>query len=210
MLLLLRIFHFRLFIYFLFLLFFGPRDLDKSGGGGVGRHRDQASLQLFLCCRIKGGSRGALSSLADPPAHRQALKKKKMWPGGETYVTPADSDQPLLLRFLQRETDKEPGSSSLAAMTGSDTAAGQRRVALSPPHPPFLFWVGGRRGRGRMRLDKNHEEGLRRAAVVWNQSGCRCPNSVFQGHSGSSLGFNVMRNNDLLEFSGMTPTVSTA
>lgn len=53
-----------------------------------------------------------------------------------------------------------------------------------------------------MRLDKNHEEGLGGAAVVWNQSGRRCPNSVFQRHSGSSfayrrlagrLGFNVMR-----------------
>lgn len=63
-------------------------------------------------------------------------------------MTPADSDQPLLLRFLQRETDKEPSSSSLAAMTESDTAAGQRRVALSPrPSSPPLPALGGRETR---------------------------------------------------------------
>lgn len=146
-----------LFIFFIHVVF-GPRDLHEAtawtrGGAGVGgpgrggQTQGSGFTPAFPCCWIKGGSGGALSSLADPPARRQALKKNKMWPGGRTYVTPADSDQPLLLRFLQRETDKEPSSSSLAAMTESDTAAGQRRVALSPP-PPFLFWEGGRRGRG--------------------------------------------------------------
>lgn len=53
-----------------------------------------------------------------------------------------------------------------------------------------------------MCLNKKHEEGLGGAPVVWNQSGCCCPNSVSQRHSSSSLAyerlagrldFNVMR-----------------
>lgn len=58
-------------------------------------------------------------------------------------MTPADSDQRLLLRFLQRETDTEPSSSSLSAMTESDTAAGQRWVALSAPLHSSCFLGGG-------------------------------------------------------------------
>lgn len=129
-----------------------------QGGAGVGgQTRGSGFTPAFPCCRIKGGSRGALSSLADLPARRQALKKNKMWPGGRTYVTPADSDQPLLLRFLQRETDKEPSSSSMAAMTESDTAAGQRRVALSPrpSSPPSCFGREGDEGGGECAWTKN-------------------------------------------------------
>lgn len=93
-----------------------------------------------------------------PACPSSGLKKKnKMWPGGRTYVTPADSDQPLLLRFLQRETDKEPSSSSMAAMTESDTATGQRRVALSPrpSSPPSCFGREGDEGGGECAWTKN-------------------------------------------------------
>lgn len=92
-----------------------------------------------------------------PACPSSGLKKKKMWPCGRTYVTPADSDQPLLLRFLQRETDKEPSSSSLAAMTESDTAAGQRQVALSPrpSSPPSCFGREGDEGGGECAWTKN-------------------------------------------------------
>lgn len=89
-------------------------------GGG----QTQGSGFTLACssCRIKGGRSPELSGR--PACLSSGLKK--MWLGDGTYVTPADSDQRLLLRFLQRETDKEPSSSSLSTMTESDTAKGQR------------------------------------------------------------------------------------